>query len=271
MPTITSLHNSHLKTVRKLSRRRRERARLGLFVAEGEDLLAAADAAGWQPLERFAASGSGLAGTEVEPGLLAGASELESGTRTLAVYRQRWEAAPLGRLRVYLHGVRDPGNVGTILRTAAAFGAGCVVFGPGSADPFSPRAVRASMGAIFTVPLARARPAQLTGVTVALHAQAERTLAELSSGLDQRAEVTLLIGAERAGLPAQLLAAADHSARIPIKTDSLNAAIAAAIALYELSNRLGAPATATARRITPGMTPADDDTRVSDGAETDPT
>ncbi len=73
----------------------------------------------------------------------------------IAVYEQRW-SEPSGPLCVYLHGVRDPGNVGTVLRSALAFGASCVALGPRCADPYSPKAVRASMGAIFAVALARA-------------------------------------------------------------------------------------------------------------------
>jgi TrmH family RNA methyltransferase len=229
--TITSAHNDKLKEIRKLNQRRRWRERAGRFVAEGEDLLAAADAAGWAPVERYCASGSGLAGVEVEPGLLAGASALGSGTRTLAVYEERWASLPAGPLCVYLHGLRDPGNVGTILRSAQAFGASSVAIGPDTADPFGPRAVRASMGAVFAVPLVRA-PAlsQLPGETVALAAGRGRALRELSLS-----EVTLLIGAEREGLPDDVLAAADHVAQIPIATHSLNAAMAATVALYEAS------------------------------------
>lgn len=236
---ITSPHNDKLKTVRKLRQRRRERERAGQFVAEGEDLLAQADAAGWTAVERFCATGSGLPGIEVEPTLLASVTELASGTRALAVYAERWvtldQLNSLSRY-VYLHGVGDPGNVGTILRSAAAFGATGVVLGPGSADPFSPKAVRASMGAIFTVPVAKARPASLPGTTVALDAGADATLADVATGL--RAEqgvVTLVIGAEREGLPQELLASVDHVARIPIATESLNAAMAATVALYEVS------------------------------------
>ncbi|HEV7176960.1 MAG TPA: TrmH family RNA methyltransferase, partial [Solirubrobacteraceae bacterium] len=154
--TITSQHNAKLKEIRKLSQRRRSRDRAARFVAEGEDLLAAADAAGWEPVERYCAAGSGLPGVEVEPELLASASGLGSGTRALAVYEERWAAAPVGPLCVYLHGVGDPGNVGAVLRSAQAFGAASVAFGPGTADPFGPKAVRASMGAVFAVPLARA-------------------------------------------------------------------------------------------------------------------
>jgi RNA methyltransferase, TrmH family len=234
---ITSPHNDKLKTVRKLRQRRRDRERLGQFVAEGEDLLAAADAAGWEAVERFSATGSGLPGIEVEPDLLAGVTELASGTRTLAIYNERWQAAPLGRLCVYLHGVGDPGNVGAVLRSADAFGAGSVAFGKGSADPFSPKAVRASMGAIFTVPVVRAGLGELPGVTVALDASADQTLDEVVAAIDPQADITLLVGAEREGLPDELLSQVDHVARIPITTESLNAAMAATVALYELTRR----------------------------------
>src|SRR5205085_534039 len=167
--TITSHHNQKLKEIRKLRQRRRWRERSGSFVAEGEDLLAAADAAGWRPVERYCAAGSGLSGIEVEPELLASASGLASGTRTLAVYQERWSEAASGPLCVYLHGVHDPGNVGAILRSAEAFGASCVAIGDGSADPFGPKAVRASMGAVFRVPVARVgEVGELPGVTIAL-------------------------------------------------------------------------------------------------------
>jgi RNA methyltransferase, TrmH family len=235
---ITSPQNDKLKTVRKLRQRRRERERLGQFVAEGEDLLAAADAAGWNPVERFAVSGSGLPGIEVDPVAMQSVSELASGTRTLAIYSERWEAGPLAGLCVYLHAVSDPGNVGTVLRSADAFGASCVAFGAGSADPYGPKAVRASMGAIFSVPVTRAEPTALPGTTIALDATADRTLAEVASELPPDAEITLLVGAEREGLPDELIAAADVAARIPIVTESLNAAMAASVALYELTRRI---------------------------------
>jgi TrmH family RNA methyltransferase len=227
--TITSPHNAQLKEIRKLSRQRRRRDGAARFVAEGEDLLAAADAAGWDPVERYCAAGSGLPGVEVEAALLAAASGLGSGTRTLAVYEERWAGAPVGPLCVYLHGVHDPGNVGTILRSADAFGAASVAIGPGTADPFGPRAVRASMGAVFAVALARAaRIDELPGPTVALVARRGASLHELSL-----AGATLLIGAEREGLPDEVVDGADLVARIPIANHSLNAAMAATVALYE--------------------------------------
>jgi len=228
---ITSTHNNKLKEIRKLRMRKRWRERSGRFVAEGEDLLKAADAAGWRAVERYVAAGSGLAGTEVEPKLLESASGIASGTRALAVYEERW-AEPRGPLCVYLHGVHDPGNVGAILRSAQAFGASSVVLGPGSADPFGPKAVRASMGAIFGVPVANG--GDLPGTKIALVPGAGTSLREIAPAGD----VTLLIGAEREGLPDEVVAGADQAAHIPIHSHSLNAAMAATVALYELGHRI---------------------------------
>ena len=153
---ITSPNNESLKEVRKLAGRKwRDKTRT--FVAEGEDLIAAAGAAGWQPELQLCEAGSGLAGEEVAGHLLKQYSQLGSGTRALAVYPQRWAPAPAGPVCVALWGVDDPGNVGTVLRSALAFGAGSVALGPGTADPYGHKAVRASMGAIFAVPVVRVR------------------------------------------------------------------------------------------------------------------
>ena len=228
--TITSPHNPKLKEIRKLAARR-ERARTGLFVAEGEDLVRAAADAGWAPVHLLAAAGSLLDGEEVEPALLAGASALGSGTRTIGVYEQRW-AEPTGPRCVALWGVRDPGNVGTVLRAARSFGAGSVAIGPGCADPYGPKAVRASMGALFGVPLARYTTVEeLPGTVVALDAHAEEPIAELTA----EGPLTLLVGAERAGLPKDVLTSCDRVVRIPIHSESLNAAMAATVALYEVT------------------------------------
>src|ERR687893_183461 len=152
---ITSPNNEQLKEVRKLAGRKwRDKTRT--FVAEGEDLIDAAAAAGWEPEQLMTAAGSGLPGEEVAPHLLKQVSQLGSGARAIAIYPQRWAPAPAGPVCVALWGVNDPGNVGTVLRSALAFGAGSVALGPGTADPFGPKAVRASMGAVFSVPVARA-------------------------------------------------------------------------------------------------------------------
>jgi RNA methyltransferase, TrmH family len=225
--TITSPHNPKLKEVRKLAARR-ERARTGLFVAEGEDLVRAAHAAGWRPVHLLAAAGSALDGEEVEPVLLAEASALGSGTRTIGVYEQRF-TDPAGPRCVALWGVRDPGNVGTVLRAAVSFGAGSVVIGPDCADPYGPKAVRASMGAVFSVPLARVRSIEeLPGETVAL-------VMREGEPLQGPSDATIVVGAERTGLSPEVVAACTRAAHIPIAGDSLNAAMAATVALYELS------------------------------------
>src|SRR5918995_4342832 len=195
---ITSPHNDQLKEIRKLAGRK-WRDKLRQFVAEGEDLLAAADAAGWDPLARLVAEGSGLPGDEVKPHLLAQVSQLGSGTRAIGVYGQRWAAEPTGPLCLALWGVNDPGNVGTTLRGALAFGASSVALGPGSADPYGHKAVRASMGALFNVPVARVRAiSELPGRRVALVAREGVPLHELAAD----GELTLVVGAEREGLSA---------------------------------------------------------------------
>ncbi len=134
------------------------------------------------------------------PAALAAASALGSSTRVLGVYEQRWSEIT-GPRCVYLHGVADPGNVGTVLRGAHAFGFGCVALGPGCADPHGPKAVRASMGAIFAIRLAHAADiSALPGRKVALSAAAGENL---SAAVANAAELTLLVGAERDGLPAR--------------------------------------------------------------------
>jgi TrmH family RNA methyltransferase len=227
---ITSPHNESLKEVRKLAGRKwRDKTRS--FVAEGEDLIDAASAAGWTPELLLCEAGSGLAGEEVAPHLLKQVSQLGSGTRTLAVYPQRWAPAPVGPVCVALWGVNDPGNVGTVVRSALAFGAASVALGPGTADPYGAKAVRASMGAIFDVPVARvSNIGELPGHKVALMARTGRALAELDAK-----EVTLVVGAEREGLSEGVLASCNETAHIPIRSESLNAAMAATIGLYEVT------------------------------------
>jgi RNA methyltransferase, TrmH family len=217
---ITSHHNPLLKDVRRLGARRER----GRFLAEGEDLLAAAQEAGWSPVHLL------RAGVEVSEEALAKVSTLKSGTRALGVFEEGWIERPVGPLCVALWGVKDPGNVGTVLRGALAFGASCVALGPGTADPYGPKAVRASMGAIFAVPVARVTEiAQLPGETVALDARRGSPLRGPAL-----TDTTIVVGAERAGLAQDVLDACDRAAHIPIASESLNAAMAATLAIYEL-------------------------------------
>jgi RNA methyltransferase, TrmH family len=216
---ITSSDNDKLKTIRKLAQKS-WRDKLGLFAAEGEDLVEA----GWEP--EFVLR----AGVDVEPELLDAVSSLGSGTRVIGVYEQRW-AAPSGDLSVWLGGVEDPGNVGTIIRAAHALADGPVILGAGCADPWSPKAVRASMGSIFARPPARAELGDLAGTLVALSAHGQRTLDEV----ELEPPVVLCLGAERDGLPAEL---EQGAARIEVQAESLNVAMAASIALYEAARRM---------------------------------
>jgi TrmH family RNA methyltransferase len=221
---ITSPHNEQLKTIRKLQDKK-HRERSGLFVAEGEDLV---EAAAWEPELLL------VADVDVEPALLDAVSSLGSGTRVIGVYKQRW-SAPGGALSVYLHGVHDPGNVGTIIRSAHALCDGPVILGPDCADPYSPKAVRASMGSVFARPPARGEP---TGTRIAL----ERGAPPIA-GLEVEPPVVVCLGSEREGLPADF--ACDLRAGIPLREggpDSLNVAMAATVALYELGNRMAADA-----------------------------
>lgn len=228
--TITSPHNEKLKLVHRLGRRR-AREREGLFVGEGEDLLAAARAAGADPVELLTAAGEGLGGTEVEPALLARFSSLGSGARAIGIWRQRWAEEPKAPC-VYLHGVADPGNIGAVVRTASALVGGSVVLGPDCADPYGPRAVRASMGAVFAEPLVRG----------GIDATPEPRAALVVHGGEQldRLEgvATVCLGAEREGLPPEVAGACDVRVTIPLRVgaESLNVAAAAAIALHRISS-----------------------------------
>jgi RNA methyltransferase, TrmH family len=228
---ITSPHNEKLKLVRRL-RGRRDREREGLFVTEGEDLLEAGLAAGAEPRFVLAAEGSGLPGEEVDEALLADLSTLGSGTRAIAVWPRRWaEAAEAPS--VYLHAVGDPGNVGAVIRTAHALIGGSVVLGPDCADPHSPKAVRASMGSIFGEPLLRAGIGATPRPRAALVAHGGEEPERL------RAVETLCLGAEREGLPAEVLGECDLQVTIPLRAgaaESLNVAAAAAVACYRLSS-----------------------------------
>ena len=238
MTTITSPHNLQLKALRRLqSKRGRELA--GRFSAEGEDLIEAAERAGREAVEGYRLAGTRLGGAkfhDVEAQALAAVSALGSSTRAIGVYEQRWASGPAGPLCVYLHGVGDPGNVGTVLRGALAFGASSVALGSGCADPYGPKAVRASMGAIFAVELARVEVLrELPGERVALVAGSGEPLYVLSAKL-ARSAITLLVGSEREGLPEELVRACEHVAHIPIEAESLNAAMAATVALYEMTS-----------------------------------
>lgn len=220
---ITSRDNEKLKLIRKLADRKHRR-REGLFAAEGEDLVEAATAAGLEA--EFVLR----AGVDVEQDLLDAVSTLGSGTRVIGVYRRPQPPAAAGPA-VYLHEVGDPGNVGTIVRSADALVGGSIVLGPGCADPYGPKAVRASMGSVFRMAIQQAGPQGLPKPVVGLVARG-------GGALDDEPVGSLMVGSERAGLPAELAARCDRLWTIPLRegVESLNVAAAAALALGRISS-----------------------------------
>ena len=223
---ITSRQNEKLRLVRKLLGARKHREETGLFAVESEDLVEAAAAARIEPVELL------VAGENVAPELLGEVSTLGHAPRVVAVYRA--DDLPRGSrdVTLALWRVSDPGNVGTLIRTADAFGA-AVSLSPECADPLGPRALRASAGAIFRVPLVEWESAQ-EGRRVALVAHGGEPLADV----DLAVPLTFYLGSEREGLPGDLVTDC-YKATIPLPGDaeSLNVAAAGAIALYELSRR----------------------------------
>jgi TrmH family RNA methyltransferase len=222
---IVSKDNERLKLVRKLHDRS-WRDKLGLFFVEGEDAVAAATAASVDLLR---------AGEDVEPRLLAEVASAPHPPRVVGVYRRAdlpaWEERPA---TLALWRLADPGNVGTLIRTADAFGA-AVALSDGCADPTSPKALRASAGSIWRVPLGRfdAR-ADSARTRVALVAHGGEPL----GSVDLSGRVAFLLGSERDGLPVEV--ERDVDASIPIEgAESLNVAAAGAIALYERARQIG--------------------------------
>jgi RNA methyltransferase, TrmH family len=224
---ITSRDNEKLKLVRKLHDRS-WRDKLGLFIAEGEDLVAAARTAGIEPAELL------VAGENVEPTLLAEASTLGHPPRVIGVFaRDDLPRGPLPDVGLALWHVSDPGNVGTLIRAADALGPAFVALSVGCADPTGAKALRASMGALFRVPVVAFDKAAGRRIALVAHGGGPLEDADLTEA------TTFVLGAEREGLPEEMLDACDARATIPLATeaDSLNVAMAGAIALYELRRR----------------------------------
>lgn len=237
---ITSSSNPRLRLVRRLASRK-QRERLGLFVCEGEDLVQAALAAGVAPAELLVDAErpvEGLPEAEaVEPRLLAEVSALGHPPRVIGVFRLEdlprldpLSAPPVG---LALWHVADPGNVGTLVRTADGFGPAFLALSEQCADPTGPKALRASAGSVFRVPTTTFNAAP--GRRLALVAHGGKPLHEVDL-----AESTLFVlGAEREGLPADIVKTCDESVTIPLETgaESLNVAMTGSIALYEWRRR----------------------------------
>ncbi|HZO93591.1 MAG TPA: RNA methyltransferase [Candidatus Baltobacteraceae bacterium] len=257
MPTALGPHNPRLALVHRLlaAAGRREQRR---FVAEGATLLAEADRSGAAPREVYATE-RGVAADEAAALLArwetAGVpvftvpdrafdrlSDLESATGLLGVFDVpvRSAADVLARpgTVLVLAGVNDPGNAGTLVRSAEAFGAAGVLFGRGGVDPYNPKVVRGAMGSLFRVAVAQTDAGELLA---ACEASGRPLIAAAKEGEDVRAaglpaNAVVAVGNERRGVR-DWLPRWDRAVRIPQReaTESLNAAVAGSIVLYELS------------------------------------
>jgi TrmH family RNA methyltransferase len=222
---IESRDNERLKRVRKLLSARKHRDETGLFACEGEDLVDAARNAGVEPVDLL------VAGENVSPEVLASVSTLPHPARAIGVYARSALPTKPRDVCLALWRVGDPGNLGTLLRTADAFGA-CLALSEGCADPLSPKALRASAGAVFRVPVVGWDEAPGDRVALAAHGGAPLTELPLERPM------TFVLGSERGGLPSDVVADGRlATVRLPGEAESLNVAAAGAIALYELSRR----------------------------------
>ena len=257
---ITSTHNPQIQKVRALIGRAKERREAGAFVVEGVRLAEEAQKAGWpaklvlfseqlnvrgrQVAARLAENGAQI--EEVARHVLDGLSDTENSQGILAVLRKPNAPSPLPHpldFAVIADRISDPGNLGSLLRTAAAAGAQAVILSPGCADVFSPKVLRAGMGAHFRVPtlelgwdeirqLVRP-PSETTPLKV--------TLADIHASLpywqaDLRGPTAIMVSNEAEGASAEGKALADELVLIPMpgRSESLNAAIAAGILLFEV-------------------------------------
>jgi TrmH family RNA methyltransferase len=254
---VTSLANPTVKAVRALHLRK-ARDETGLFVAEGlknvtegvdlghapRILLYGKEAAGHPLLARAAAAATAARGevVEVTRDILAKVSRRDNPQAVVGVFAQAWR--PLAKIDpqaascfVALHRARDPGNVGTIVRTADAAGCGGVILVGECCDPYSVEAVRATMGSIFAVPLARASEAEFAAWRKGWPGSVVGTL--LSAAVDHRAAhyrkpALILMGNEQQGLPSEMAALCDVAVKIPMRgrADSLNLSVATGIMIY---------------------------------------
>lgn len=244
---ITSVDNPRVKDVVRL-RRSRERRAAGLFVAEGT-----------REVERARAAGLRIVATYYAPSLLAWGDGEEVSERVLA--KMTYRAEPEGVVAVveipqrdlprtgtlYLAAVaiEKPGNLGAMARTAAAAGADALLVADAHVDPWNPNAIRASTGAVFTLPVVEASLPEIRRLGAQLVA-AEPNAAMTYTDADLTPPTAIAVGAEDAGLPAAWLDAADRTVAIPIAsgatTDSLNAATAAAVLLFEAVRQRGSAA-----------------------------
>jgi TrmH family RNA methyltransferase len=257
---ITSLTNDRVKLIRSLDMRKARRD-TGLFVAEGASVLMAARENGWRP--RILVHGAeardspahrnlidwalreGTEGLEVSHAVLEKLAAKENPQNLMGVFEQRWAELPKVKslaksaLWVALDEIRDPGNLGTIIRTIDAVGASGVILVGNCCDPYQREAVRATMGSLFAVPIVKVErsafihwAAAWPGDRVGTHLDAT---ADFRDG-DYAGPTLLVMGREGPGLSDEVGAVCNRLVKIPMagKLDSLNLAVATALMLYEI-------------------------------------
>lgn len=254
---ITSTKNSKIQWVRALQKQSKERREAGAFVVEGVRLVKEALSSGWELLHVFYAAGLNSTGMdlvsraaglgvpveEAAPAVLKAASDTETPQGVLAVIRQKLLELPKKPdFLLIADAVRDPGNLGTILRTAAAAGVQAVLLPAGTVDPFSPKVLRAGMGAHFRLPVHSKSWAEIHQYLIELDGGPPAVYIADSGGgqpytqADFRSPLVLIIGGEAEGAGEQADLIANKRVHIPMPggTESLNAAVAAAVLMFEV-------------------------------------
>lgn len=240
---ITSPHNPTIKLIRSLEEKK-HRQEHGLFVAEGPKVLARARTEEWEPaylLSTTHAEPWGKAALmRVDEKIMAQVSAQKNPPQQIGVFQQRWGTVDPQGLWLALEDMRDPGNLGTIIRTADAAGAQGIILSGQSCDPFAPDCVRATMGSIFGMPLVRMEQKAFLdvirnwpGESVGTHLKATGSYRRT-----YKPPTLLVMGSEGKGLSEEAAAACSTLVRIPMKgrAESLNVAIATGLMLFEAQN-----------------------------------
>ncbi len=253
---ITSSHNPKIQAVRALLSRRKERSAQAEFVVEGVRLAEEAFQAGWLPEQvLFAAqlsergrtlvedfSKHGIDVEEISASLMSSLAETETPQGLLAIFHARQLPLPAALdFILIVDAIRDPGNLGTILRSALAAGVQAVILGPGTVDVFSPKVLRAGMGAQFHLPAMQLSWDEIQALCRQAATPLRLLLAEAGQGFslweaDLCQPLALIVGGEAEGASETARKAADGYLTIPMPgpSESLNAAVAASIILFEI-------------------------------------
>jgi RNA methyltransferase, TrmH family len=261
---VTSLANPIIKDIKALTNKK-DREAAGIFMAEGLKLVIDALELGWEirtliyakaakgkPLVEQAATRTVANGglvLEVSEKVLSSVTRRDNPQMVVGIFEQRWkrldELSPeKGDTIVALDRVRDPGNLGTIIRTADAAGASAVILVGDCTDPFSLETVRATMGSVFALPVVKCSADDF--LAWQKRSGVEVVATHLAGAVDYRTvdyekkPVVILMGNEQSGLPDDLASAANRTVRIPQqgRADSLNLAVATAVMLFEARRHL---------------------------------